>query len=840
MNTGPESGVFKSTDGGETWRELTSGLPGGDKGKIALGVSPQHNNVVYASVETVNRLGGFYRSEDFGESWEQMSDFVSGGTGPHYYQEIFLDPHRFDVIYHANNTLVRSEDGGKTFEPVEGEFKHVDNHAVVFHPTDPDFVLVGCDGGVYRSFDYTGTWQFFANLPVTQYYKIDVDYDLPFYHVVGGTQDNFSHYGPTATRNVKGITNSDWRVTIGGDGHDNAIDYEDPDTVYCESQQGFIRRFDRKTGESIDVRPQPAAGEDSFRFNWDSPILVSPHNHERIYFGSQKLHCSNDRGDSWTTISPDLSKNIDRWTLPIMGRVWGIDAGFDLFAMSQYGNITSISESPVVEGLIYVGTDDGLVQVTEDGGANWRKVERFFDVPEGAFVNDIKADRHDADTVYVCLDHHKTGDYSPYVLKSTDRGRTWKSIASDLPERHLVWRLEQDHMAANLLFLGTEYGVFASINGGENWTKLTAGMPTISVRDLAIQKRENDLVAATFGRGIYVLDDYSALREMSQTTARKSAHLFPVRRSWWYAQDDLIGGVKGFQGDSYFNADNPEYGVTFTVYLKDEVESLKGKRGEAEGKLKEDGKDATIPTLDDLEAEANEIVDERFVEIRTLSGQLVNRVALPGGKGVHRVSWSYNMLPLGGSGISPLAGPGEYLAAVCLRSNGEVKKLTDDVSFTVEQMLEPTIPYGDRAEIIAFQTQANELQFRFTSASRELERANSFVEQAVAAATSNLDAPGLIAELRTWQADYRALIKSISGSSILDERQIEQAPTAIGRLSNALFGSMSNYGPTKTHREQLEIAKGELEALFPEMEAIAERAKALKEKLDAEGLLLDY
>ncbi|MFN5947657.1 MAG: WD40/YVTN/BNR-like repeat-containing protein, partial [Pirellulaceae bacterium] len=298
----------------------------------------------------------------------------------------------------------------------------------------------------YQSNDFGKSYRFFPNLPVTQFYKVDVDYDLPFYHVVGGTQDNNTQYGPVATANVQGITNSDWRVVLGGDGHDNAIDPTDPNIIYCESQQGFLHRYDRKSGEALDIRPQPGSGEQDFRFNWDSPILISPHDPKRIYFGSRRLHRSDDRGDSWSTISPDLSKGIDRWTLPVMGRVWGIDAGFDLLAMSAYGNITSISESPLVEGLLYVGTDDGLIQVSEDGGKNWRRIDRFFDVPEGAFVNDIKADRHQPDTVYACFDHHKTGDYKPYLLKSTDRGKTWSSIASTLPERHLVWRIEQDHV----------------------------------------------------------------------------------------------------------------------------------------------------------------------------------------------------------------------------------------------------------------------------------------------------------------------------------------------------------------------------------------------------------
>jgi photosystem II stability/assembly factor-like uncharacterized protein len=841
LNTGPESGIFKSTDAGATWKELTNGIPGGDKGKIALGVSPQDNNVVYASVETVNREGGFYRSTNAGESWEKRSSFVSGGTGPHYYQEIYLDPHRFDVIYHANDTLVRSLDGGKTFEPIERGSKHVDNHAVVFHPNDKDFLLVGCDGGVYRSNDFGATYSFFGNLPLTQFYKVDVDYDLPFYHVVGGTQDNNSQYGPVATRFVQGISNADWQITIGGDGHDNAIDPTDPNILYCESQQGMIARFDRKTGESISIRPQPAAGEEDLRFNWDSPILLSPHNPKRIYFGSKKLHRSDDRGDSWTTISPDLSKGQDRWKLPVMGRVWGIDAGYDLLAMSAYGNITSVSESPVVEGLLYVGTDDGLIQVSEDAGKSWRKVDRFFDVPEGAFVNDVKADRHDANTVYACLDHHKTGDYKPYLLKSTDRGRTWTSIASNLPDRHLVWRIEQDHVKANLLFLGTEFGVFTSLDAGGKWHKLSNGMPTIPVRDLAIQKRENDLVCATFGRGFYVLDDYSVLRELEPNALEKPAVVFPVRRSWWYRQADKLGGRSGFQGDSFFTSDNPTYGAVMTVHLRDSFKSLKSTRKEAEQKAKKENKDAVVPSLEELEKEQNEPSPMRYVQITDESDAFVARVNLPNEKGLHRVAWDFRKAPLPGARFRPWAFPGKYKAIIIEWDGKESKKLSEAVTFVVEPLQTPTIPPVDRKDVEEFQKALMAQQSRLTSVSRKLTRAGKMLDEAKGIVTNSMAEPATyLAEISAMQVEISAFEKSLFGSPILNDRFIEQIPTPANRLSTIMFSAFgSTHGPTKTHREQFEIAKKELSESLPKLEQfLNDRVNAFKKKLEGLGIEL--
>ncbi|MCH5376000.1 MAG: glycosyl hydrolase, partial [Planctomycetes bacterium] len=573
INGGPESGIYKSTDGGASWREMKKGLPSEDKGKIAIAVSPQQPDVVYATVELAGREGGFWRSTDGGETWTKQSDFISGGTGPHYYQEIWCDPHRFDVVYQANVRLSRTEDGGKNWQSVEGRWKHVDNHAVAFHPSDPDFLLVGCDGGVYRSYDYAETYQFCANLPLTQFYKVALDNDYPFYNMVGGTQDNNTQYGPSRTLNDCGIVNSDWRAIIGGDGHDCAIDPEDPNIIYGEQQQGHLRRFDRRTGTSVDIQPQPGPGEDALRFNWDSPILISPHSHTRLYFGSKRLHRSDDRGDSWTTISPDLSRGLDRFQLPMMDRVWSIDAVWDLFAMSQFGNITSISESPLVEGLIYVGTDDGLIQVTEDGGKNWRKIEKIYGIPEFAFVNDIKADLHDPDTVYAVFDHHKTGDFKPYVMKSTDRGRSWMSIVGDLPDRQIVWRIVQDPVKPQLFFLGAEFGLLCTLDGGQHWIKLTGDMPTIPIRDLEIQSRESDLVAATFGRSFYVLDDFSPLRAVSQEQLAEEFTLFPVRKSLLYIPARVLGSQKDSQGDAFFSAPNPPFGAVLTYYLRDSLKT---------------------------------------------------------------------------------------------------------------------------------------------------------------------------------------------------------------------------------------------------------------------------
>ncbi|MEO1130418.1 MAG: glycosyl hydrolase, partial [Planctomycetota bacterium] len=641
INGGPESGIHKSTDGGTTWRELTNGIPKDDKGRIGFDISPINPDIVYATIELAHRKGGFFRSDDRGESWTKGAEYISGGTGPHYYQEIFASPHKLDRVYQMDVRMHVTEDGGKTFRRMRETHKHSDNHALAFNPDDPDYLLVGCDGGVYESWDLGETWKYAANLPVTQFYKVAVDYDEPFYNVIGGTQDNATQHGPSRTDNTHGIRNSDWRITVFGDGHQPAIDPTNPDIIYSQWQQGNLVRHDRRTGEIVYIQPQPAADEETDRFNWDAPILISPHDPARLYFASQRLWRSDDRGESWTAISGDLSRDIDRLTEPMMGRVWSFDAIWDLYAMSKYSTITSISESPQRDGLIYVGTDDGLIHVTEDGGRNWRTAGALPDVPEFAFVNDIKADLHDANTVYACLDDHKAGDFTPYVLKSTDRGRTWSSIRGDLPDRHLVWRLVQDHVKPELLFLGTEFGVFFSVDHGEQWIKLTGGVPNIPFRDLAIQTRENDLVGATFGRGFYILDDYTPLRHVSEASLEQNAELFPVRDAWWYIPRRTLGyGQKASQGHGFFVAPNPPFGATFTYYLQEPLQTRKDLRTKREVEIAEDGGDTPTPGWDALREEELEEAPAVILTVRDAEGNVVRHITGPTGRGIHRVSWS--------------------------------------------------------------------------------------------------------------------------------------------------------------------------------------------------------
>ncbi|MEM9825911.1 MAG: glycosyl hydrolase [Planctomycetota bacterium] len=821
INCGPETGIFKSTDGGESWHELKTGLPGGDMGKISLQVSPQKHNYVYATIELPGRKGGFWRSDDHGASWTKTDDFVSGGTGPHYYQELWADPHRFGVLYQANNYFTRSEDNGETWVSIEGEHKHVDNHAVAFHPTDKDFLLVGCDGGVYRSYDYCKTWLFCPNLPLTQFYKVAVDYDYPFYHIAGGTQDNNSQYGPSRTRSLQGIRNSDWRITIGGDGHDTAIDPKDPNIIYAESQQGFLRRFDRRTGESVMIQPQPGPDEESFRFNWDTPILISPHDNKRLYFASQFLHRSDDRGDTWKKVSPDLSRNRNRYELPTMGRVHSIDGAYDLYAMSQHSNITSITESPLVEGLLYVGTDDGLIQVSEDGGENWRKVDRMFGVPEYFFVNDIKADLHDADTVYACVDDHKTGDYSPYVVKSTDRGRTWSIMNGDLPAKHICWRIVQDHVKKDLFFLATEFGIFATLDAGEKWFTLGGGLPTISFRDLEIQTRENDLVAASFGRSFYVLDDYSILRHATPEALDDDLHLFPVRRTFWYAQDDELGGEKGSQGDSLYNAKNPDYGAVIRYHVKEGWKSLASLRKEKEAKIRKAGGDVPTASFEELQAEKDEIPPQHYLDISDAAGTVVARLDLSTQKGMHKVVWNMRYEGLISRG-GPMVAPGTYTAQTFRRHAGEAKAIGNAVELELESIFTPTIPLPNREETLERIEEMGLIANRAQSLTKELDdRMEDLTELLARVTTHPRSTAELVDQAQGLRLRMEAFERQLNGDPLKDDRWTMTKPGINQRISRGLYGAVSGtHGPTGGAMEQFEIGSEQFAAIEPSIKSL--------------------
>ena len=846
---GPESGLWKSDDGGDTWTELTTGLPDGNMGKIGLAISPMDPDVLYAAIELDLREGGVWKSTDRGASWEKKSDMVSGGTGPHYYQELYASPHHFDRIYLVSNTSQISYDGGATWTGLNNEYKHVDDHAIAFRPDDPDYIMYGSDGGLYESYDHTGTWRFIDNLPVTQFYKVAVDDAEPFYYVYGGTQDNNSQGGPSRTDNVQGIRNSDWFVTLWGDGHQSATEPGNPDIMYAQWQQGNLTRVDRITGEFIYIKPHPAPGDAIERWNWDAPILVSQHEPTRLYFASQRVWRSDDRGDSWTAISGDLTRDQNRLQLPVQGRQWSWEAGWDLLAMSQYNTITSLGESPVNQDLLYVGTDDGLIQITEDGGANWRRVEvgRLPGVPDTAFVNDIRADLFDEDTVYIALDNHKYGDYKPYLLKSTNRGRTWRDMSGNLEDRHLVWRVVQDHENPDLLFTATEFGLFFTLDGGEKWVELTGDAPTISFRDVTIQRREDDLVAASFGRGFFVVDDISPLRTLSEQSLEQAAMLFPGRDALWYIEKpSLAFSEGGSQGHGYYRAPNPPFGANFTYYLKDDLPSLTEQRIERESPRIENGEDTPFPSFEAITAELQETEPTIWLTVRDSDGNVVRRLKGPAKKGFHRVNWNLRYPQQSAVAVDDsleeepsgfLVTPGAYTVSLSQRVRGQTTELVGPQTFTVKPLREGALPrQADAAEFWAEVAAFDRSVTAANVTTGELDGKISLL----AVATQRAAGGDPVRLENRWQAirdEANAISELVSGNAARNAISERTQPTVRSRLGVVLTGiGRSTYGPTQTHRDQLAIAKSEFEAIRQRLTVLTETTiPAFERELIAAG-----
>ncbi len=820
MGGGPGTGLHKSEDGGETWTELKSGLPSSNMGKIGLAISPQQPDVLYAAIELDRRKGAVYRSADRGATWTKMSDAVSGATGPHYYQELYACPHVFDRLYLMDVRIQISDDGGKNFRRMTEEHKHSDNHAIAFRADDPDYLLIGTDGGMYESFDLAANWRYMGNLPITQFYKLAIDDAEPFYNVYGGTQDNSTEGGPSRTDNWHGIQNSDWRVVLNWDGHQPATEPGNPDIMYGQRQQGTLSRIDLKTGEVTDVQPQAARGEVPERFNWDAPILVSPHDPKQIFFASQRLWRSDDRGDNWRALSPDLSRNENRLELPIMGQIQSYDNAWDIYAMSNYNTITSIAESPVQRDLIYIGTDDGLFHMTADGGANWTKkeVSTISGVPRRAYVNDIKADLHDANTLYMALDNHKEGDYKPYLYMSDNQGKSWRSITDGLGETNIVWRIVQDHVNANLLFAGTEFGIYFSPNRGAKWIKLSGGLPTISFRDLAIQKRENDLVAASFGRSFYILDDYTALREMAAEDFEASAKMYSVRDAWWYIPRSHLGfeTQKGSQGAQHYVAKNPDFGALFTYYIGEENKSPKDIRKEAETKATKDKQPLTFPGYDALADEASYEGPSYWLVIKDADGNIIRRIKAASSKGLHRTSWDLResaptSSPWPGGMLSP---PGDYTVSLSRYADGEETILSGDQSFTVKPLRSGSIEGPSASERQAFWDSYTATVKKDRMVGTKLGSAQRLLSQ-VESAMANTPSltPSMLRDFDKCKKDLKSIEHFIYGNPARAEHGEKAETPIIGDRMFAIYRvlSHSNYGPTGMAKQNLEIANADLD-----------------------------
>ncbi len=854
MAGGPSSGIHKSTDGGESWREVTRGLPSGDMGKIGLAVTPADPDIVYATIEAGEEERGFYRSTDQGESWEKRNSYISGGTGPHYYQEIEASPTDADLVIQMDVFYQITRDGGATFATLgDGRQKHSDNHALWFDPEDTRHMLAGTDAGLYETFDEGETWRHFPNMPISQFYKVALSNREPFFEILGGAQDLGTLWGPSRTTHVEGVRNSDWYFPMGADGYGVQFDPSDPDILYLMTQVGNLYRVDRRSDEAIQIQPQPEVGDPPERWNWDSPILVSPHSTNRLYFASQRVWRSEDRGDSWTAVSGDLTTNTNRYELPFMGRVWELDALHDNGAMSMYATITSISESPVQEDALYVGTDDGLIHFSPDGGGSWSAAAALPGVPERSFINDVEAGQHDAATVFAVADAHKIGDYSPYIFRSDDNGQSWSSISGDLEDGTIAWAIQQDHENADLLFLAAEWGLYFSPNGGSNWHRLP-GAPTIAFRDLKLHRRDQDVVGATFGRGFYVLDDYSPLREIAggALAAEDGAGVWPVRDAWWYIPSvpNQAPGRPTLGTDAY-SAPNPPFGATLTYLLPEVPATAEVRREEREQEMRELGTDVPFPGYETLRAEAAESGPRALVRVSDANGEPVRWVEGPARAGLHRVTWDLRIPapnpidlttpgfvpPWASAPAGPLAPPGEYSAQLVLVTADGVDEVGGARSFRVKPV--PNAPPGtDFVAVAAFQQRVSELQRRIGVASSELGRKSQRLGY-MRAALLRTPAAGaeLFGRIDEVEQAFAGIRLRLQGDQLRGSFNEPSVPSVANRVGNVAGGHwQTRQHPTATQRRNIEIAERDLAGLERDLAGIIDGPLAdLDEALVAAG-----
>lgn len=833
INGGPESALYRSADAGKTWKKITEGMPSGTLGRIGLAMSPKDPDIVYATVEAAQGSAGIFRSADGGISWEKRSSYTAQ---PMYYATIFADPFNTQRLYAMDVQNQVSDDGGATWRNLGERSKHVDNHYLWIDPRFPDHYINGNDGGLYQTWDAGKTWIFWANLPITQFYDIDVSNNAPYYMVCGGTQDNNSLCGPAASRNTAGILNTDWFITNGGDGFVSRIDPTDPNTIYAESQGGGMVRFDLRTGEAIGIQPAEGRGEAPSRWNWDTPIIISPHAPRRLYTASQRLYRSDDRGDTWKALSGDLTRQVDRNAMPVMGKVWGPDAIAKNQSTAYYSNISQIAESQKQEGLLYVGTDDGLIQVSEDGGTTWRKIDTLPGVPRNAYIQRIITSRHDAKTVFVAVNNHQFGDYLPYVLKSTDAGRTWVSISGDLPKRGTAYGFAEDHVDPKLLFVGTEFGAFVSKDGGTRWIKVT-GLPTIQVRDIAIQRQADDVLFGTFGRGIYVVDDYARLRDVSAATLAATATLYPVKDAVSFARRGTFGGAgRGSQGEALFTASNPDYGARITFSLKETAwTSRRDQRVEAQRAAEKAGKAIVYPTPQDFLAEAEEEAVTLGASIADASGRVWRVLNVPLTKGVHRVMWDLRGAldapgdapsgsaggggGFGGGGMSAVP-PGTYTVTLVKRVAGVSTALSGPQSFRVLHDPAATTTVADREANVSFRAQAQQLTRQVSAAVEAATTAKTKVEAIIRVLNQMPQAPAALgAQSRSMNERLTVALRALRGDNVNAARG-EQVPVSIQTHAfNAVPDGMLA-APTSTNREQYAIASADFAATYATIKPI--------------------
>ncbi len=657
--------------------------------------------------------------------------------------------------------------------------------------------------------------------------------------------------GPSASINNAGILNSDWYITCGGDGFESAIDPVDPNIAYAEAQYGYLVRYDNASGEKISIQPLPKKGEPAYRWNWDAPLLISPHDHKTLYFAANKVFRSSNRGDDWDVISPDLTQQIDRNKLKVMGQVWTIDAVMKNQSTTIYGNIVALDESPIKKGMLYAGTDDGVIQISDNSGQSWTKVQNFPGIPANTRVNMVTASLFNENEVFAVFNNHRSGDFKPYILKSSDKGKTWINITGNLPLRGSVYCIKQDYIDANLLFAGTEFGAYFSTDGGTNWTKL-GGLPTIAVFDLDIQKRENDLVAATFGRGFYVLDNYSPLRNLKKEVLSQKAYLFPIKEALLYIPSAPLGlSGTGSQGANLWSAPNPAFGATFSLFIKDEYKTLKSIRKEKENALEKEKKDVFYPTFDELRKEDEEESAQLIWIIRDNSGKEIKKMVSSPSKGISRITWNLrteSTSPVTSHKSKPgryesadegqLVTAGAYSVELFLVKDGSSESIVPKTNFTVKSLKNQTLIATNNEELSTFRNDISALKRSITGSSRLMGEYNEKLDLMKTAITNypNADIKWL-EDIRKMKLAMDECNMLMYGDGLKASKEFETPPsfnTRFATVEGQLFETTT--GVTKTQKENIQIVKEEYQVFRTNLDTLIIQIKALEEKLNAASI----
>jgi photosystem II stability/assembly factor-like uncharacterized protein len=608
---GPGSGIYKTSDGGVTWRRLGTGIPEGDKGRIGLAIARTYPRMLLATVEHSGQ-SGTYRTEDGGETWIRISNV---NPRPMYYSKVYIDPTNERRAYILGVSVFRSDDGGRTFRELPNSPTYdlglkTDHHALWIDPRDPKFLYLAGDGGLHVSADLGATWKRVNNIPVGQFYSVDAD-DRDPYWLYGGMQDNHSWMGPSATRHWLGIVNADWRQIGFGDGMYQQVDRFNPRWVYSSGQNASLFRVDIETGDRQPIRPQPAIGDTTYRWDWTAPIVASRHTRGTVYLGGNRLFISRDHGTTWTATA-DLTRRVNRDTLRIMG-VLGRDiqiARHD--GESSFSELTTISESPLDPQVLWVGADDGTIQVSRDGGAAWTEVSgNVRGVPNGTFVSRVVASAAGSGVAWATFDGHRSGDFAPYVFRTADFGRTWVRRNEGLPAEHSVRTVHEYPGNGGVVFAGTERALFVSVDTAKTWMKWSANLPTTRYDDILVHPRTRDLILGTHGRSIWILDDASPVASWSAAVASRPVHLFPIRSAtafqYW---EDYSNWAQG-----EYAGENPRDGALISYVLS-----------------------RPLPSVD--------------VTISAPNGRLVRRLTGPGQAGaIQRINWDLRHERLPNSGF---------------------------------------------------------------------------------------------------------------------------------------------------------------------------------------------